>query len=287
MQNDGKLILHKSLFNQKKEPYAKYNDIRLDITSPEGGVSSISHTADTVPAISLESRGDANGINKISTNKSKDKDSDNQEDSEQILGLDRKVVQKKADNAVKRVSLNDFMAKKDGYRPQMEGVYHEDGYEVASDSYSLVTIKTDYPANLEDQIVDKKGDIIEVKTKEGARKYPNWQAIIPEYKESDVLEDSIEDILNAATLAVELNKSLDDDSIYVRLSNGNIYNASQLQRCAAMAKKLGYGIITCIGKKSPVLFRKDTTGKEIIISMPRTGNCCGCQQFKVISREHK
>ena len=48
----------KSTFNQKKEPYAKLNDIRLENSSSEGGTSSISHADKSAPAISLESRGD-------------------------------------------------------------------------------------------------------------------------------------------------------------------------------------------------------------------------------------
>ncbi|MCF0244860.1 MAG: hypothetical protein HUK06_08795, partial [Bacteroidaceae bacterium] len=58
VEEDGKIILHKSLFNQKKEPYAKLNDIRRSETSSEGGASSISHVSELTPAISLESRGD-------------------------------------------------------------------------------------------------------------------------------------------------------------------------------------------------------------------------------------
>lgn len=58
VEEDGKIVLHKSLFNQKKEPYAKLNDIRSKGTSSEGGVSSISHADNSAPAISLESRGD-------------------------------------------------------------------------------------------------------------------------------------------------------------------------------------------------------------------------------------
>ena len=58
VEEDGKIVLHKSMFDQKKEPYAKLDDIRSKGTSSEGGVSSISHTAEAAPAISLESRGD-------------------------------------------------------------------------------------------------------------------------------------------------------------------------------------------------------------------------------------
>ena len=58
VEEDGKVILHKSLFSQKKEPYAKLNDIRSEKSSSEGGTSSISHAAEATPAISLQSRGD-------------------------------------------------------------------------------------------------------------------------------------------------------------------------------------------------------------------------------------
>ena len=58
VEEDGKVILHKSLFSQKKEPYAKLNDIRSENSSSEGGTSSIGHAAEATPAISLQSRGD-------------------------------------------------------------------------------------------------------------------------------------------------------------------------------------------------------------------------------------
>ena len=58
VEEDGKIVLHKSIFNQKKEPYARLKDIRHEESSSEGGTSSISHAANAAPAISLESRGD-------------------------------------------------------------------------------------------------------------------------------------------------------------------------------------------------------------------------------------
>lgn len=64
VEENGKIILHKSLFNQKKEPYAKLDDIRHKDTSSEGGVSSISHADGAAPAISLQSRDDE--VSKVS-----------------------------------------------------------------------------------------------------------------------------------------------------------------------------------------------------------------------------
>jgi len=57
VEEGGKIVLHKSYFNQKKEPYAKLVDIRSCVTLPEGGTSSISRVDKATPAISLESRG--------------------------------------------------------------------------------------------------------------------------------------------------------------------------------------------------------------------------------------
>ncbi|MGM9845126.1 MAG: hypothetical protein ACI30K_02730, partial [Muribaculaceae bacterium] len=67
VEEDGKIVLHKSLFNQKKEPYAKLNDIRQKDTSSEGGTSSISHAVNPAPAISLKSRGDVISDSKLQT----------------------------------------------------------------------------------------------------------------------------------------------------------------------------------------------------------------------------
>lgn len=71
VEEKGKIVLHKSLFDQKKEPYVKLNDIRQKGTSSEGGDSSISHEGQTSPAISLESRGDVESESKLQTAASK------------------------------------------------------------------------------------------------------------------------------------------------------------------------------------------------------------------------
>ncbi|MBD5231187.1 MAG: N-6 DNA methylase, partial [Bacteroidales bacterium] len=73
VEEDGRIILHKSLFNQKKEPYAKLNDIRQKSASSEGGDSSISHADNSAPAISLESRDDAMNSERKVTNSASEK----------------------------------------------------------------------------------------------------------------------------------------------------------------------------------------------------------------------
>lgn len=58
LDENGRILLHKTFFSQKKEPYAKEDDMRPERMSREGGASSISHADSSAPAISLESRRD-------------------------------------------------------------------------------------------------------------------------------------------------------------------------------------------------------------------------------------
>ena len=58
LDENGRILLHKTFFSQKKEPYAKEDDMRPENMSREGGTSSISHADSSAPAISLESRRD-------------------------------------------------------------------------------------------------------------------------------------------------------------------------------------------------------------------------------------
>lgn len=81
LEEDGKIILHRSLFNPKKEPYAKLNHIRQKSTSSEGGDSSISHADNSAPAISLESRGDAMNSERKVTNYASEKQENGAESS--------------------------------------------------------------------------------------------------------------------------------------------------------------------------------------------------------------
>ena len=89
VEEDGKIVLHKSMFNQKKEPYAKLNDIRSKGTSSEGGVSSISHATEVAPAISLESRGDVVSNSTVSS-VSEDRN---------IVSNEQEISQKSGENA--------------------------------------------------------------------------------------------------------------------------------------------------------------------------------------------
>lgn len=48
----------------------------------------------------------------------------------------------------------------DKTKPALQGVFHEDGYQIATDSMIVVKVKSDYPDTIEKKILDKKGEII-------------------------------------------------------------------------------------------------------------------------------
>ncbi len=64
------------------------------------------------------------------------------------------------------------MASKDETRPAMCGVFHSQGYKVASDACVLVAVKDSYDEALEGRILDRTGKPIEYK-------YPRWSEVFP------------------------------------------------------------------------------------------------------------
>ena len=60
------------------------------------------------------------------------------------------------------------------YREQMTGIYHDNGYKVASDSHILIAMKELYPEDYEGKILKKDGSFVDE-----SRKYPRWRDVIP------------------------------------------------------------------------------------------------------------
>lgn len=66
-----------------------------------------------------------------------------------------------------------WVYKDETLRPAMCGIFHEDGYKVASESRILVWLKEDYAENLEGRILYKDGRVLD------CYKYPRWRDVIP------------------------------------------------------------------------------------------------------------
>lgn len=125
---------------------------------------------------------------------------------------------------------------KDGRRPVMTGVYHDNGFKVASDGHILVAFKDDYDVGeLEGKVLRKDGTILT----DG--KYPNWRAVIPDLTIKDRKSETIkinftkwDEIM--ATWKVE--KKVGEEKRAVRV--GNAYYKVELFNLLVLAlKKLG------------------------------------------------
>lgn len=58
----------------------------------------------------------------------------------------------------------------DELRPVMNGIYHDGGFQVASDGHKLCCIKADYDAELEHKIIGPNGDEVD-------GRYPNYKSV--------------------------------------------------------------------------------------------------------------
>ena len=68
---------------------------------------------------------------------------------------------------------------KDELRPVLTGVYHDNGFKVATDAFILVAVKDEYDeSELAGKVLRKDGTIL--KTDGVYTKYPNWRVVIPD-----------------------------------------------------------------------------------------------------------
>lgn len=96
---------------------------------------------------------------------------DNNELAEMIMQVIRAESPKAS--ASKKFDLFGYVAKGE-LRPSMKGVFHEEGFQVASDEKIMVAVKQEYPKEYEGKILMKDG------TLNGELKYPKWRSVIPD-----------------------------------------------------------------------------------------------------------
>lgn len=71
----------------------------------------------------------------------------------------------------------------DALRPVLGGIFHDNGFEVASDGHVLVCLKSDYEPELEGRIIDKFGESV-------CGSYPNYMSIKPKNNKIEVEVDT-------------------------------------------------------------------------------------------------
>ena len=65
---------------------------------------------------------------------------------------------------------------KEETQKSITGIFHENGFRIATNGYILCVVDDDYPAEYEGKIISPKGEIID-------ETYPKWQYVLPNDKE--------------------------------------------------------------------------------------------------------
>lgn len=97
-------------------------------------------------------------------------------DNKAAADLIKQVIRAETNTTSKASKFNFYnYVAKDPYRPFMNGVFHDNGTKVASNSHILVALKEDYPAELEGKTLLKDGSFVEAEHQH----YPKWRSIMP------------------------------------------------------------------------------------------------------------
>lgn len=120
---------------------------------------------------------------------------------------------------------------KDELRPAITGVFHSNGYKVATNTHILIAYTDDYNDDLESKIVNKKGAIIDAR-------YPNWEAVIPtddnlQYFDLDTSK------MTAILAKYKLDKKLDKDSKKFINFKGTHFNVEYFASLCSFADFIG------------------------------------------------
>ena len=95
-------------------------------------------------------------------------------DNKRLADLIQQVIRAEAMTDAKKGKFNIFnYVAKDAFRPVMNGVFHEEGFKVASDAYIMVAIKEDYADDMEGKVLLPDGSF------ETSQVYPKWRSVIP------------------------------------------------------------------------------------------------------------
>lgn len=131
---------------------------------------------------------------------------------------------------------------KDEIRPIMTGVFHDNGFKVASDCHILVAIKDDYDVSeLEGKVVGKDGAFIE-------GKYPNWRGVIPDFTsekhgyKTEVVKIDFDRWMKFMQI-YKADKRLNQEKMWVKVG-GQFYKVDSFNLLTIAMRRLGVNEIT-------------------------------------------
>lgn len=193
-------------------------------------------------------------------------DKDIQKLVEEILYLDTNTER------IKKTKFNfyDFVSK-DAYKECMEGVFHTNGWMVASNSHILIASKENYDDKFEGKVLRKDGS--EIDTTEKIKMYPKWENIKPSFNETasykidfSKLEEWMK--LYKAHQKLMTTRERERHIEYMKIGN-NFYNLKMFYTFAKGVKYLGSdSIIQSIGEDGEKKVGYVDTEKGWAVIMP-------------------
>lgn len=162
---------------------------------------------------------------------------------------------------VGKFSFYDFVVK-EKYREVMQGVYHDDGFKVASEGHILIAIREEYDKDFEGKILAKDGSFIE-------GRYPKWRSVIPQ-EDGEVYEiDESKFTEQLAKIRAEYKmqyvKAKRWDSSWAVKIGGAYYSAEYFAKVLTAMKYIGITKVQ-ITERNVLLHKSDDA---ILILMPR------------------
>ena len=103
-------------------------------------------------------------------------------------------------------------AKEETTNKSLTGIYHENGFRIATNGYILCVVDDDYPAEYEGKIISPKGEIID-------ETYPKWQYVLPTEKElkRTIFTKNAADIIQRIREEEKVAKT-DNQDVFVKIT---------------------------------------------------------------------
>ena len=163
--------------HRKTKPFAEYAGVKKDVAQIEQAEAK----ADTTEIDKAIAKAEAEGNTELLKNLKAEKAFCEKHIPEKG---DKKVGYKKQKNTLNITSIVN--------RVQLRGIHYENGFAVATDGYTMVITRQEYPTEYEGKTIGKNGEVIDLK-------YPIWVNAIPMLNSDEYSRSEFEDVLKDAS----------------------------------------------------------------------------------------
>ena len=146
-------------------------------------------------------------------------------------------------------------------QPYLNGVFHQNGYKVATDGLVLLAVKDTYSEELEGKVIDKDGNII-------ADNYPNWRSVVAKSNNMALVNLHVNEFKDwLKQVRVKWNNPKGFSPYWLVSLNGVFFYAERYDKLIKGAKALGTEVVY-IKKNNNTATVKIVTDKGYCCAMP-------------------